>query len=92
MLANPANGSTYIRVEIPRLKAPWPAYDDIVASENRTEKWVADKIAAVSEENGYPMAEVIAYETENLNRPLVIEALTEVGVLLEAEAEQLVQA
>lgn len=90
MLANPAFGSTYILAEPVRLKAPWPAYADLTAVGGRTDKMVADKIAAVTLESGHDPAEVIAFEAENLNRPLVIEALNEI-IRLE-NASELVEA
>jgi len=89
LLANPANGSTYIRVEIPRLKPPWPAYDKLVAQGARTVDLVAAKIAAKVVEDGYDPAEVIAYEAENLNRPQVIEGLQEI---ISPEVAELVEA
>src|SRR3990167_6756745 len=89
LLANPANGSTYIRVEIPRLKPPWPAYDELKAVGARTESMVADRIAAVTLEIGYGPAGVIAYEAENQARPLVVEALQEI---IASEATELVEA
>ena len=89
LLANPANGSTYIRVELPRLKPPWPSYDELKAIGARTEKMVADKIAAVTLEIGCDPAEVIAYEAENQARPLVVEALQEI---IASEAAELVEA
>lgn len=90
LLANPGFGSTYILAEPVRLKPPWPAYEDLKAIGGRTEEMVADKIAAVTLENGYDPAEVIAYETENQNRPLVIDALAEIIAL--ENATELVEA
>lgn len=85
LLSNPARGTTYIKVELPRLDAPWPAYDDLKAVGARTEAMVADKIASTVLEMGYDPEKVADYETENLNRPLVIGALQEIVASKNAE-------
>ena len=89
LLSNPAHGSTYIRVEPVRLKAPWPAYDKLVAQGARTVEKVAAKIAEKVLEDGYDPADVIAYEAENANRPRVIETLRELALI---QVEELVEA
>jgi len=70
-LLDAQQGQDYFRVDLPRLAAPWPKYDDAVD---------ADQIAAIAgaslEADGVTHA--IAYELENLARPDVIAALEEI--------------
>ena len=80
----------YLRVEPTRRKAPWPAYDKLVAQGARTIEKVVAKIAEKVVEDGYDADEVIAYEAENLNRAAVIEALSE--LLAPTPEEELISA
>lgn len=58
-----------IVVERPRLPAPWPNFDSIVASKGAlSSKDVVEKIVATVVEAGYDPATVIAYEKER-DRP-----------------------
>lgn len=56
----------YIKVEKPKLDAPWPGYDKLVS---------AKKIAELVESTGSDIEAVVAYERENKNRADVIEAV-----------------
>lgn len=71
------HGRDFIVADRPKLKAPWPTYDTVHAA----------KIAAKVAEDGYDVAEVIAYERENKNRPTVIEALEALAPTPEPEEE-----
>lgn len=74
-----------ILVEKPRLPAPWPKYDEIVASkEGLSSKEVVDKIVGTIESIGCDPAVVIAYEQQrDKPRKSVISA---VEALLPADA------
>ncbi len=61
-----------IKVDKPRVKAPWPAYDKLKAKPGQK---VADAIATKVVEDGYDPELVILYERENRNRADVIAAL-----------------
>lgn len=75
--ANPSFGVDYIMVEEPKVAAPWPRYDSIADLEQLVEKVVTD---------GFDIADVIAYERQNQNRPDVLAAL-ELEQLPDAPAE-----
>lgn len=87
-----------IKVERPRLTAPWPAYDTIVAKRGEfSSAQVVAKIAGKVEEDGYDAGDVIAYELENRKRKSVINALEElagapVAQIEELEEEELIEA
>lgn len=81
-----------IRCEPPRLKAPWPAYDKLVAQGQRTIDKVAAKIAEKVQEDGYSPHEVVAYERQNLNREQVIAALEALLEPVEEATETIVAA
>jgi hypothetical protein len=82
--------SDYFRCDRPKRPAPWPSYDKLVKQGQRTIALVAEKIAAQVTESGFDPEKVIAYETENLNRPEVIEALQK--LMVEKEPEETVAA
>lgn len=63
---NPSFGTDYILVEEPKVAAPWPRYDEI--------KDVKRLVAKVVED-GFDIADVIAYEIQNQDRPDVLAAL-----------------
>ena len=81
-----------VPVEAPRMVAPWPAYDKLVAKGARTEEKVAEKVAEKIMEDGYDARAVLAYEQENLNRPLVVAAVEALLVPVEEPAETVVSA
>lgn len=58
-----------------KLKAPWPAYDQLTTAQGVTHAMVAERIAAKVKEDGYSPVDVIAYERENRNREQVVRAL-----------------
>lgn len=67
--------SDYFLVEIPRLTAPWPSYDDTNAKD----------ILSTATAIGVDLAHVLAYERENENRPEVVSALEGTEVFDEVE-------
>lgn len=75
LLRNPNNGNDYVLVDKPRLKPPWPNYDQLVPRGKRTMENVAQQIASKVHADGYDRDYVIAYESENQNRREVIVAL-----------------
>lgn len=80
--------SDILIVERPKLAAPWPAYDKLVAGgRGVTSEAVAEKIARKVAEDGYDVGAVAAYERENRNRPDVIAALEALLIEEPAEAE-----
>jgi hypothetical protein len=87
---NDQQNSDYFRCDKPKRPAPWPAYDKLVKQGQRTIALVAEKIAAKVTEDGYDPENVIAYETENLNRPEVVDALKK--LLVEKVPEETVAA
>lgn len=65
-------------VERPKVPAPWPKYDEIVASkEGLSNKDVIDRILARISEDGYDPKVILDYELENRRRKSVIDALEE---------------
>lgn len=64
-------------VEKPRVAAPWPAYDKLVAGSRPapSRKEVVEKIVSIIDDQGYDIQAVLAYELENKNRSEVIAAL-----------------
>lgn len=88
-------------VERPRQPAPWPSYDEIVASRGGlSSKQVVEKILATIDATGIAPAAVIAYELENRARKSIVAAIQELlpddddGGELEDElpAEELIEA
>lgn len=75
LLKHPLYGQQFIAIETPRVAAPWPAYDKLVAKDARSLGPIVKKILAKIEEDEYEPALVLAYERENLNRPKIVEAL-----------------
>ena len=69
----PNFGHDFIELIRPKLSAPWPNYDQIVASQGP--KSVAKIIADKVREDGYDVQYVIDYEEENANREPVLAAL-----------------
>lgn len=55
----------YFRVDEERAPKPWPAYDETAAG----------KVLEVARSAGVPLADVLAYETENQNRKTVLAAV-----------------
>jgi hypothetical protein len=70
-----AEGLYFVRADQPKLSPPWPAYDNLKAQGKRTAAMVAEKIVERVVEDGYDVGQVLAYETQNLNRREVIAAL-----------------
>lgn len=63
-------------VERPKLSAPWPAYDSLVAAKGGpTRPEVAEKISSIVEDLGLNPHDVLAYEQQELDRPEVVTAL-----------------
>lgn len=90
LLSGASYGIDYLRVEKPKLPAPWPTYDTLVQQGRRTNQMVAEKIAETVADIGIDPQVVINYERENLGREEVIKA---VEVLLEPKpAEEIVAA
>lgn len=69
-LLDAQQGSDYFRVDLPKLSAPWNTYDDIDD---------AEQIALITQATGHDVNHVIAYERENLDRPVVIAALEQLA-------------
>jgi hypothetical protein len=80
-----------VRVEQPRLAAPWPAYDKLTVVGRRTAEIVAEKIAETVKELELDPAYVVAYEEQNENREAVIAAVR-ATVPVEEEPEPLIAA
>ena len=78
LLNAPAYGTNYIRIEKPRLEAPWPNYDQI--------KQVPKLIAKIRED-GYDIGYIRDYERQNLNRQSVLDALEALEAEVPEEAE-----
>jgi hypothetical protein len=66
LLENHEYGRMYIKVEVPRIPAPWPKYGEIKSP---------DAIVKTVTALGLDPAQVAAYERENGNRPEVLSAL-----------------
>ena len=81
-----------IKVERPKLSAPWPAYDKLVVHGQRKAEHVAAKIAETVKELELDPAYVIAYEEQNLNREPVIRAVAALAETKEPEEEPLIAA
>lgn len=65
----------YVRIERPRLPAPWPNYDELLPQGRRSAEMVASQIAETVKALGLNVDTVLAYERENRNRADVLEAL-----------------
>lgn len=63
-----------IRVEQPKLEAPWATYDNYRPHGQRTPAKVAEKNIQIAADVGVPLEEVIAYEKQNENHSLLIKA------------------
>lgn len=75
-------GIDYVEIETPKRPAPWAAYDKLEDE---------DRIVETALEIEAPLADVLAYERENLNRPGLVKTLedllageTEPAVVIEA--------
>lgn len=85
-LLDAQQGADYFRVDLPKLSVPFPTYDEIDD---------AEQIALIIGASGIDVDHAIAYERENLDRPVVIAALEAISEAAEAEAvvdEELVSA
>lgn len=65
-------------VEKPRVAAPWPSYDKLVAGSRPapSRKEIVEKILAIIDEQGYDPQAVLAYESENKGRSEVMDAVS----------------
>jgi hypothetical protein len=81
-----------VKVERPRLAAPWPAYDKLTVVGRRTAEIVGEKIAETVKELELDPAYVIAYEEQNENREAVIAAVRATVPVEETEDEPLIAA
>lgn len=89
LLGRPEYGVDFVMVEEPRLSAPWPTYDDFRGVRGLP---TAQAIAKKVEEDGFAVADVVAYERQNANRTDVIDALESIGAVPVASDEELVEA
>jgi hypothetical protein len=64
-----------IRVEQPRLAAPWATYSEISTGAGHDKAWVAKRIVELVEATGSDPARVAAFERENEDRDYVLVAL-----------------
>lgn len=87
--SNFAEGHDYIFVEAPVLAPPWPKYDDLRGVRGAP---TAQRIAERVIEDGYDVADVIAYERQKANRADVIDALEALLTAEVVEDEELVSA
>ena len=85
LLENADNGVWYVKVDAIEVAPPWPNYNKIRAKKGAT---VADAIAEKCVEDGYDVPAVIAYEKAHADRPAVIAALTAIGDIITADAEE----
>lgn len=85
-------GDDHILVEKPKLPAPWPNYDKLVPRGKRTADMVAQLIADKVRDDGYDADTVVAYESENLNRSEVINAIRQAAARDEEPKEELIEA
>jgi hypothetical protein len=74
-------------IEAPRIPAPWPGYNKLVAHGRRTNQHVAEKVAEMTKDGGYDVKSVIAYEMQEFGRNEVIAALNELLAPAEEPAE-----
>lgn len=77
----------YIKIEKPRLPAPWPSYDKIVTKQGVNKEAVGNRIAAMVRDIELDAVMVAEYEKENLARDYVIDALAVLIDELAADAE-----
>jgi hypothetical protein len=80
-----------VRVERPKLAAPWPSYDKLTVHGRRTVDIVAAKIAETVKELELDPVYVVAYEEQNENREAVVAAVR-ATVPAGEEAEPLIAA
>ena len=85
LLKNSDNGVWYVKVDALEVAPPWPNYNKIRAKKGMT---VAETIAAKCDEDGYSVADVLAYEKAHANRPAVVAALEELGTEKAVQAEE----
>lgn len=69
----------YIIVEKPKMKPPWPRYDELVPQGQRTLAHVGRAIAEKVVELGLDPDDVAVYERSNRNRAEVLACLAEIG-------------
>jgi len=74
------NGTDFVEVQRPKLKAPWKSYDTIRTGQGRSTSWVAEQIVQRVEEIGLDPAEVAHYEKLTDNRDYVLQALEGLSV------------
>ena len=85
LLKNSDNGVWYVKVDALEVTPPWPNYNKIRAKKGMT---VAQAIAEKCADDGYNVADVLAYEKAHSNRPAVIEALEALGNEIAANVEE----
>lgn len=74
MLANDGCGKadTFILVEVPKLPAPWPSYDDLKPTGQRTPEKVAQRNLETAQTIGVPVEDLIAYEKQERNHERIL--------------------
>lgn len=74
MLENPGcgNPSDFILVEVPKLTAPWPSYDELKPTGQRTPERVAAKNIETANTIGVPIEDLIAYEKQDRNHERIL--------------------
>lgn len=74
MLEDRKYGRDYMMVEEPKVPAPWPAYDELVAQGRRSNEMVAAELVETARKIGADAGAVLRYERANRNRDEVIAA------------------
>lgn len=74
MLANDGcgKGDAFVLVELPKIEAPWPSYDELVVHGQRTPEKVAAKNIETAALVGVPIEDLIAYEQQNRNHERIL--------------------
>ena len=85
-LRETANPYWFIAEE-PRVDAPWPTYDKLVAQGQRTAEKVAEKNLEIAESTGIDVEALVAYERQNRNDPRILAAY-EAAVRAEPAVEE----
>jgi hypothetical protein len=62
----------YFKVELPRVEAPWPSYDDLTVHGRRTADMVAEQHVATAKATGIDLNLLVAYEKQDRNDERII--------------------
>lgn len=87
LLKHPRYGIRFIAVERQKAPLPWATYGKLTVQGRRTIEHVVEQIVDIVQKTGVDPQTVIRFEQENLNRPEVVAAMTDLQPPVEDDVE-----